>query len=75
MTTTERFLDFHAVRETTTISRALVYRLISRGLFPRPVKLGKKSVWPQSEVLEWMQREIERPRLTGRPIKAQQAQA
>lgn len=67
----ERFLDFHGVKAETTISKALVYKLISQNRFPRPIKLGKKSVWPASEIQAWMRHEMAHPRLTGRPAKAQ----
>lgn len=40
-----------AVLSQTSLSHTKLYSLISRGLFPKPVKLGvKSSVWIQSEV-------------------------
>jgi prophage regulatory protein len=41
------------------LSAAQIYRLISRGEFPAPVKLGQNSVaWIQSEVSDWVARRI-----------------
>lgn len=39
----------------TRLSRASIYRLMARGLFPKPVKIGMaKSVWPVTEVKAWV---------------------
>ncbi len=39
-----------AVLEQTTFSHANLYLRIRKGLFPSPVKLGRTSVWVNSEV-------------------------
>lgn len=31
-----------------------IYRLIKRDAFPRPIKIGAKSVWSGREINEWM---------------------
>jgi prophage regulatory protein len=55
-----KMLDRHYRRkdvETITgLSRSTLYVLMSRGEFPRPVKLtGKKAVaWPESAISEWL---------------------
>lgn len=44
------------VEEVTGLSRATLYRLIGKGLFPSPVKLGPNSVgWKVSAILEWLE--------------------
>ncbi|MCX7857817.1 MAG: AlpA family phage regulatory protein [Deltaproteobacteria bacterium] len=62
------------------ISRAVLYRLIQEGIFPKPVKIGSMSFWLSSEVdrimlalyrkenketLKKIVREIERSRQDG----------
>ena len=42
--TGERMLPFAATCAITSWSRPSIYRLIERGLFPRPVKLGEHRV-------------------------------
>jgi prophage regulatory protein len=35
------------------ISKPSVYRWISDGQFPKPVKVGRLSLWPASTIDEW----------------------
>ena len=64
----EHLLRLPVVMKLTGLSRPSVYRAISRpvtagGGFPRPVKLGRASAWPASEVQQWIeQRKEARPR-------------
>lgn len=48
------------VMRRTGYGRAWIYRLISQGRFPKPVKIGPRSVaFIESEVDEWInQREV-----------------
>lgn len=44
-----------AVEEITGLSRSTIYDLMSKGLFPRPVKLtGKAVAWPESSITDWL---------------------
>jgi len=55
----DRFLRMPEVRETTGLSRPQIYRLISRGEFPKQIKLGDEaSAWLQSEIKDWMNSKI-----------------
>jgi prophage regulatory protein len=46
-----RLLRMPDTRAVTGLGRSTVYRLVSQGLFPPPVKLGPRSVaWPAGEV-------------------------
>lgn len=41
--------------EKTCISRAHVYGLLSRGEFPRPIRLGRRAVgWRVEDVETWL---------------------
>lgn len=45
-----------AVEELTGLSRSTIYDLMSRGQFPRPVKLtGRAVAWPESKIIEWLE--------------------
>ncbi len=51
-----KILRLRAVCEVTGLSRSTVYRLVSDGGFPKPVRLGPQSVgWRVSEVDEWLE--------------------
>ena len=48
-------LRLRAVMTKTGLSRSTIYLMISRGRFPRQVKLGERSVgWLEHEVEEWI---------------------
>lgn len=43
------------VEAITGLSRTTIYTLMSRGEFPRPVRLTRKAVaWPESAITEWL---------------------
>lgn len=50
-----RLLRLPAVKDQTGLSRQSIYRLIAKGDFPSPVKLGKRtSTWDSREVEAWI---------------------
>ncbi len=52
----DSILRLPAVTRATGLSRTKLYDLVTRGAFPRPVKLSARTVgWRQSEVVEWIQ--------------------
>lgn len=43
----------------TSISRSEIYRRITAGTFPAPIKLGERaSAWPEHEVTAWIEERI-----------------
>lgn len=51
----QKHLRRRAVEEITGLSRSTIYDMMSKGLFPRPVKLTGKAVgWPEDVVSEWL---------------------
>ena len=38
------------------ISRTTLHKARKAGTFPKPVKIGKKCVWIEDEIKEWMKR-------------------
>lgn len=52
---TQRYLRRPAVEDLTGLSRSTIYALMSRGQFPRPVRLTARAVaWPESIVADWL---------------------
>jgi prophage regulatory protein len=45
-----QMLRIDGVAKRMGISKPTVYRMIERGEFPRPAKIGRTSVWPESSV-------------------------
>jgi len=60
----KRFLSLRDVLDRLTISRSLLYELIKDPIqpFPSPVHLGRRSVWVEREVEEYMRDVIEAER-------------
>jgi prophage regulatory protein len=55
----ERILRRTEVEQVTGLPRATIYDKISRGLFPRPIKLGERSVgWLEREIVVWQRARI-----------------
>jgi len=52
--TIDRLLNLEEVTRLTALSRATVYRAIASGDFPPPVKFGRVSRWPASEVSNFL---------------------
>ena len=53
---TDSLLRRPAVEALTGLSRAWIYAAMSRGDFPRPVKIGRRAVaWPKSLIDEWIE--------------------
>lgn len=52
----QRILRRPAVEEATGLSRSTIYDLMSKGQFPRPVKLTGKAVgWPENAISDWLE--------------------
>ena len=51
----KRTLKLEEVLGLVSLSRATVYRMMSRGEFPRPVRVGRRAArWHSDEVEEWL---------------------
>ncbi|QYU68868.1 AlpA family phage regulatory protein [Leptolyngbya sp. 15MV] len=46
----QTLLRMRDVMAATALARPTLYRDMKRGLFPRPVKLGRASAWPRDAV-------------------------
>lgn len=50
-----RVLKRRAVEVKTGLTRSALYALIAQGLFPRPIRLGLRSVgWVEGEIDQWI---------------------
>jgi prophage regulatory protein len=47
------------VERATGLPRSTLYDLVAKGRFPRPIRLGARSVgWLESEILAWQQARV-----------------
>lgn len=62
----ERFLRLADVKARTGLSRSAIYLNISRGIFPRNINLGSRTVgWLESEIDAWIQARIDQRSITS----------
>ena len=51
-----QLLDKHAVEKMTSLDITTIYRKMSAGTFPQPVKVGRRRLaWRTSDVMQWQQ--------------------
>lgn len=46
-------LNLKAIMEYTGLSRSGIYKLMSDGIFPRPIKIGRSARWRESDIEKW----------------------
>lgn len=54
----DQLVDMSFITTYTKMTDKWFYKLISDGVFPKPIKLGRSSRWLKSEVEIWMQQRI-----------------
>jgi len=55
-----KFLKLHDIKQLTKVSGSKVYKLVESNQFPKPIKIGKRSVrWIREEVNEWVKGKTE----------------
>jgi prophage regulatory protein len=47
-------ITLRTVLQKTSLSRPTIYRLIKRGQFPAPRKVGTRSVWEEEAINQWI---------------------
>jgi prophage regulatory protein len=50
----KRLLPLAEVLRRVPVSRASIYSLVAKGAFPKPLKVGSRSAWLESEVDQWV---------------------
>lgn len=56
-------LRLPTIMQRTGFSRSYIYLSISRGDFPRPIKIGRMSGWVSREIDKWIVEKIQCGRL------------
>jgi prophage regulatory protein len=56
---TDTFLRITEVERVTGLPRSTIYEMVSKGLFPKQVRLSPRAVgWIESEIREWQEARI-----------------
>ncbi|HCD5199869.1 TPA: AlpA family phage regulatory protein [Vibrio parahaemolyticus] len=50
-----KLLTLRDVRDMTQLSQSSIYKFISLGEFPKPLKIGATSRWVEDEVFQYLQ--------------------
>ena len=58
----DRLLTLRDVEHFTGFRKSSLYSLIADKRFPPPIKIGRSSRWPSSEISDWVQETIQRGR-------------
>ena len=58
----DRLLTLRDVEQFTGFRKSSLYSLIADKRFPPPIKIGRSSRWPSSEISDWVQETIQRSR-------------
>lgn len=58
----DRLLTLRDVEHFTGFRKSSLYSLIANKRFPPPIKIGRSSRWPSSEISDWVQETIQRSR-------------
>lgn len=60
---TKRLLTRPDIEALTGLTCSSIYRLMRRGEFPEPIRIGERAVrWPEAEIEAWI---ASRPRASG----------
>jgi prophage regulatory protein len=61
-----RILRINAVKGKVGLANSSIYLMIANGSFPKPIKLGIRSVgWLESEIDEWIKTRIHESRVNS----------
>lgn len=59
MSETHRFLKIDDVLDRLQIGKTKLYDMIQKGEFPKPVKIGGASRWPDTALRQWQDKKME----------------
>ena len=64
----QRLIRLPQVKAMVGLGRSSIYDRIKKEAFPKPIKLGRLSVWVEAELEAWIREQIEASR--PRPVPA-----
>jgi len=64
-TSTPRMIDVTEVATILSVSTRTVWRLVSSGELPQPIRFGRNVRWRASDIEEWIETQINSTNLNG----------
>ena len=62
----DKLFPIHEVIDRTALSHSTIYRLMSEGLFPRPLRIGRRAVrWQEQDLTAWLESRPQAPVTAG----------
>lgn len=58
---TPLLIGIRQVLELVPVTRSHLYKAVREGNFPRPIKMGKRSLWKIKEIEAWVKKQISFP--------------
>lgn len=58
----DQFVNMAFITSLTGLTDKWFYKLIKDEVFPKPIKMGRSSLWLKSEVEAWLQKRINQSR-------------
>lgn len=55
----DRLLRYREVENVTGFRRSTIYFWMSKGLFPKPLKIGRAIAWRERDIQKWMDERAE----------------
>jgi len=51
----EKFITLQDVVQIVGFKKSTIYKMIKKGVFPPPIKIGRSSRWKLSNIKKWME--------------------
>ncbi len=55
----DRLLRYREVEQRTGFRRSTLYFWMGKGLFPKPLKIGRAVAWRERDIQQWMDERVE----------------
>jgi prophage regulatory protein len=52
------FLALPAVERLVGLKKSKIYAMVTEGLFPKPIKLGRANRWPNTHIAAWQKAQM-----------------
>lgn len=66
---TESLWRLPTVKQVSGLGRSSIYARMKEGTFPAAIRVGSMAMWVSSEVLDWVDQQIERARTERATMK------
>lgn len=54
----ERLLTIHGVCDQAGVRTSYIYERMKEGKFPKSIRVGRRAMWLQSEIQDWIRQQV-----------------